>query len=371
MVIYSNHAMAIPTRIKGEGTVRDSKKGDDQEKCTTSSRIIEYLCVLALVGMFSSANYASYFCLPSATPLVSFKEYVMSEEAGIEGNSSALQAKVGEYIMWSNEEAYYNECRARFLNNLTWGQPLRPYVEKVTAKHYARAWSPDVAIIPTLATYDESNLTDMPRDMLMANGTGTLSQPYIIKSAHTWGGIASVQNDTFRCFRGCFFLKEELPESRGGAPLPLNMNTAEYILRQLQYDMERDHSVHGEMQYHNIMPRIMVEEMLDMSKISDVAYWYTSGGQPIFVSIECPFEEGDIPYNHARKTYSPDFVELPVYEDNPICHGREVKKPKMWDRMHKIAKQLGSHLQDYVVRIDLYSSDDDVFFRYVTCTKFR
>jgi len=351
-------------RFRGGDAEQDKTNEDEKETRTTGSRVFEYLSLLAVVGLINCARNASYACLPSVTTFESEMQFMMSDETGEEGNSSPIREEDREYIMWSNEEAYYNECRAKFLNNLTWGLPLRPYVEKVTAKDYARAWSPDVTIVPTLATYDESNLTDLPRHMLM-DGSSPLPQPYVIKSAHSWGGIAGIQDDTYRCFRGCFLLYEKLPRSRGGHPLPLNGHTAAFVERQLKYDMGRDHSIHGEMQYRNITPRIMVEEMLDMSKITDVAYWYTAGGQPIIASIECPHEEGDDPYNHMRKTYSPDFVELPVYEDNPICHGREVKKPKMWDQMHKIAKDLGSHLRDYVVRIDLYSSDDEVFFRYV------
>jgi len=86
-----------------------------------------------------------------------------------------------EFVMWNNEEAYFNECRKHFLYNETWGKSLRPLVDKIRAKKIAAAWSPSVTIVPTLAFYDETNITELDYEAMQS-----LPQPYIIKPAHRY-----------------------------------------------------------------------------------------------------------------------------------------------------------------------------------------
>jgi len=84
-----------------------------------------------------------------------------------------------EFVMWNNEETYFNECREHFLHNETWGRPLRPFVDKVQVKDIVPAWSPSVSIIPTLAIYDPTNVTEFDFEAMQS-----LTQPYMIKPAH-------------------------------------------------------------------------------------------------------------------------------------------------------------------------------------------
>jgi len=300
----------------------------------------------ALVGLSSYANV-----------VLSPKHRTADSSGGLrvivgDGAEQAGAEKQEEYVMWSNEEAFFNECRAHFLHNVTWGKPLNQFVEKVEAKKLAAAWSPSVKVIPTLAFYDPSNITDFTYEAMMR-----LPQPYIIKPAHSWGGIAGVKDDEYHCFRGCFKIRDFITES-----VTLNEYSAHLAQEQMQTDLQRDHSVaHGEMQYYNVPPRIIVEEQLDMEHIRDVTYWYTADGQPIFVSMECNEE-------HGRNIYNTDFVQLPVRLSKPPCLGVDVKKPKTWDLMHKIATELGRHLKGYNVRIDLYASEEEVFFSEFTFT---
>jgi len=263
-----------------------------------------------------------------------------------------------EYVMWSPEESYFNECRRTFLNNITWGEPLKLYVEKVFAKHIVKAWSPSIKLVPTLAFYDQSNISEFDLGAMKR-----LPQPYIIKPAHSWGGIAGVQQNTYNCFRGCFTIRDKL-----SGPAPLDEKTAELAQKQMRKDLTRDHSVaHGEMQYFNVTPRILVEAQLDLVQAKDVTKWYMVNGQPIYISMECPDK---VDRNSGRAMYTADFRQLPVRRHKPPCQGKWTEKPKTWDLMRKIAVEIGSHLMGYVTRVDLYSDDikGEVYFSELTFT---
>jgi len=271
-----------------------------------------------------------------------------------------------EYIMWSNDEAYFNECRARMLFNETWAKPLGPLVEKVEAKEFARAWSPSVSIVPTYAFYDESNITDLTLDVM--TGNSSLSQPYVIKSGHRSGGVAVVQNNTYRCFKGCGRSVGELVVGKRGfgkyaTPIPLDDEVSSRALKLLQEELNRTYGIRqGEFQYRDIPHRIIVEEALPMERTMDVTHWYVANGIPILAGMECTSLTAIHQEDRKRNIYSPNFVELPVEIRAPRCAGFPVKKPKTWELMYEVAKELGSHLHGYVVRIDLYASDDRVYF---------
>jgi hypothetical protein len=251
-----------------------------------------------------------------------------------------------EFIMWSEDNTYFNFCAEHYIGNLTWGEPLAPLVDKLKVKEIARGWSSSVKIVPTITNFNQRNVSNFTLDTLTS-----LPQPYIIKPTHTSGGVVIVQNDTYRCIKG-------FCDNRATPLGPKAMKKAKKLLH---FNLNRDFSKsYGEMQYKFVPHRIIVEEALPMHKFRDVTYWYLVDGQPIFVSLECT----DDP--KKRVFLSSRFQRLPMRLKKEIC-SENVEKPKTWERMWKIAKELGRHIPG-VVRLDLYADEADVYFSEFTFT---
>ena len=99
-------------------------------------------------------------------------------------SESKIAINLDHYVMWSKDEAYFKECKTNFIRNDTWGKLHAPYVDKIEAKEIlARANVPELKIIPTLATFDKSNLSEYSLQFMQS-----LPQPYIIKASHVSGG---------------------------------------------------------------------------------------------------------------------------------------------------------------------------------------
>jgi hypothetical protein len=45
------------------------------------------------------------------------------------------------------------------LGNEEWGKTVAPLDDKITAKEFARQWSPSVQIVPTLTHFDAQNMS--------------------------------------------------------------------------------------------------------------------------------------------------------------------------------------------------------------------
>jgi len=200
-------------------------------------------------------------------------------------------SETNEYIMWSDEEAYFHECRTSFMHNETWAKPLGPLVEKVEAKEIARRWSDSVSIIPTLAVYDASNISDLTLGAMLDNKT--LPQPYIIKSGHRSGGVAIVRNNTYKCFKGCGkaslgdYAKGKPGFGKYAEPVAINGKIANLARQMAADELNRTYGIRqGELQYRDIARNIIIEEALDMTKTMDVTHWYVSGGIPLFAGME-------------------------------------------------------------------------------------
>jgi hypothetical protein len=70
-------------------------------------------------------------------------------------------SKQQEFVLCSQRETYFEDCRQTMLRNATWGAERAPLVDKIQAKHWAREWSRSVQIVPTLAIFDETNISSL------------------------------------------------------------------------------------------------------------------------------------------------------------------------------------------------------------------
>jgi len=196
----------------------------------------------------------------------------------------------------------------------------------------------------------------------MRLSTETVFHAYpLVSGQHSSGGIAAVKDGTYHCFKGCWRLKEFLPNH----PVPLTREVAELANWQMGIDVNKQYLDFGELQYRDVPRRILVEQQLNMEEIKDVTQWYIANGRPIFASMECPSQLDTYQEDRRRTIRSPSFAELPdAKDDAPPCDGggSGIPKPKMWDRMRKVAEEVAPYLGARVTRVDLYASDAQVFF---------
>jgi hypothetical protein len=227
------------------------------------------------------------------------------------------------------------------LRNTTWGAARSPFVDKIEAKHWAREWSRSVAIIPTLAFFDETNISSLfSMDTLQR-----LPQPYAVKAAHLSGGVALVQNDTYQIVKN--YRNIAAKTSR----MPLLSTQAERFHRQLvNVTMGASYAAnHGETQYVTVPRRILVEHAVDMSRFRDVTNWFMVNGTPIFVTMACDIGDPD-----HRGWFSARFGPLPMRLISPGCNTTTTgppRRPDSWNKMRTTAMELARHVPG-MVRVD-------------------
>jgi hypothetical protein len=267
-----------------------------------------------------------------------------------------------EFVLWSQRETYYRDCRRTILRNETWGAARTSLVDKIQAKYYARKWSRAVQIVPTLAIFDATNISSLvDMDTLLRQ---RYPQPFVIKPAHVSGGIAIVRNDTYqivKSYRNIVTETSRMPllwstthvDGGGGG----DNNAARCHQQLINVTMLATYSDnHGEMQYQNVPHRMLIEPALDMNRFRDVTYWYMVNGTPIFVSMECTVGDnsGDAATAAAaqrRAFFTAQFRPLlSMRLTHPRCTTVPVR-PKSWNAMRTIAMELSRHVPD-VVRVD-------------------
>jgi hypothetical protein len=257
---------------------------------------------------------------------------------GVRRSSRASDNAVKEYVLWSRRETYFADCRQTMLRNTTWGAERAPFVDKIQAKHLTREWSSSVAIIPTLATYDETNISSL----VSMDTLKRLPQPFVIKAAHLSGGVAVVRNDTYQ------IVKNYRNIVANTSRMPLRSAKAKRFHRRLvNVSMGASYALnHGEMQYANVPRRMLVEQALNMSQFLDVTYWYMAHGTPIFASLECTIGDPD-----HRSWLSARFGALPMVSPGCTTATGTPRRPHSWGKMRTIAMELTRHIPG-VVRVD-------------------
>ena len=274
-------------------------------------------------------------------------------------------------ITQSKDQTYTGDCKKRYLNNVTWGKSVAEFVDKVAAKEVVRRFNvPWLKIIPTIAFYNDANISSFTLDVFeelnMGNGA-------IIKPAHSSGGVASIYNGTYHCFKKC----KKLDYDNNGKAIskkrePMKrehiagQESEAFLLARQMMEMElKDlyHKAETETQYQFIPRGIIVEERLPVETMMEY-HWWVVNGHPVFVCLRCS-TAGE---SRAGSYYTSQFRQLNIkMEGLPPCSA-DMEQPKTWNRMVQMVKTLSQKLPKGIIRIDLYASEKDIYFSEFTYT---
>lgn len=249
---------------------------------------------------------------------------------------------------------YTGDCKNRYLYNQTWGKSAARYVDKHLAKDVVRSMNvPDLKIPRTLAYLTDENVTQVFTKEFFQNLSDIGGA--VIKPAHTSGGVGQVVDGTYQCFKKC--KKEKLRIM----PLEPGYHAAR---QNLMTDLANlYHKAYIETQYQYLDRGILVEERLPIQNMMEY-HWWVVRGHPIFVCLRCKSRG-----QPAGSYYSTRYERLRIkMEGLPQCSST-MAKPKTWDRMVAMVQELGQQIEEVgIVRIDLYASDEDIYFSEFTFT---
>lgn len=158
--------------------------------------------------------------------------------------------------------------------------------------------------------------------------------PIVIKTNHDSGGVFIIDN------------------------LDVNLdNIVTDIMERLKF---KHGSILNEKWYADIEPKILIEKKLigDTSDYKFHVFKKKDGNYNIVLQIDL-----DRDGNHTRTLYDEHFNWLPFSIEKPCIYNR-LKKPKNFDLMLEIAKQLATPFS--YVRVDLYNIDGNIYFGELT-----
>ena len=228
-------------------------------------------CLYLLLGVFLMCAVLYPLILSGSSRVT--REYVQAAaQAADEGVPEIeVTSATSGYIMWSDNESWSHYCTRNILGNITWAKEIAPFVDKITAKDLVRDMGSSVKIIPTLAEFDNTSISNFSLEAMQQ-----LPDPFIMKPTHVSGGAARVYNGTYECFKFC------LKPARDISPRKLGPDSYEVAIQQLRHDLSKNYSSHkGEMQYSLIPHRVIVEKHLP-SKHIDPVLWFVIDGHPLF-----------------------------------------------------------------------------------------
>ena len=199
---------------------------------------------------------------------------------------------------------------------------------QLTDKFLVREWVKDKIgekyLVPLLGVYDSFDEIDFSK----------LPEKFVIKCNHDSGSAYVCENKD-------------------------NVNIKSL---KLQYDfyLKRDFSLCTfETHYHNIKPRILIEQYLEKD-INDYKFLCFHG------KIYYVWVDFDRFTNHKRNIYD---LNWNLQEFNQMCYGNylnEFNKPNNFDEMIEIVKKLCEGFDQ--VRVDLYDVDGQIYFGEMTFT---
>ncbi|KAL7517745.1 hypothetical protein ACHAWX_002640 [Stephanocyclus meneghinianus] len=292
------------------------------------------LCMLAILQVARGSNIRSRA-----------RDIVHNDEPFFDNN---------DYVLWSKNDTYFQWCRTHHINNYTWGKALSKLVDKAEVKSIVKAMGVKGLDIPqTYAIYNSQNISEFTVDAMHR-----IPQPFIIKPTHASGGVSRVKNNTYTCLKRC----------KGPSNLTGERAVTE-IIKAANASFSTDYSTYrNELQYKDLPHQIIVEEdvLVDGVK-TDVSYWYSANGQPLFVSIQCnPTEGNRLGTTTSRAFVNIKFERLDLQLHRAPCRGG-LTKPKNWDQQVAVARRLARHVPG-IVRIDLYAGNDRIIFSEFTFT---
>ncbi len=204
-------------------------------------------------------------------------------------------------------------------------------VDKITAKEYVKeVLGTDENIVKNYGTYDSFKEIDF----------NSLPNKFVIKCNHDSGGLVVV-NDKSK----------------------LDLNKAE---KKINKSLKRNfYYTCREWIYKNIKPRILVEEYLENEEEHDLIDYkfFCFDGIPKFIYVSKGLS------NHSTATidfYDMDFKKLPFGRKDYRHEEKEMAKPKNFEEMIRIAKELSKGVD--FVRVDLYNIAGKVYFSELTFT---
>lgn len=142
------------------------------------------------------------------------------------------------------------------------------------------------------------------------------------------------------------------------------------IIKQLNRWIKINFSYHAlEPQYQSIVPKIIVEKLLeDNGNLIDYRF-FCFNGEPkfLYVSVDGEFDENGVSDKIVRKIYLDfEWNELPYGNENLKKLDKLPTKPSNLDEMLSIAKKLSRDIP--FVRVDLYNLNGKIYFGEMTFT---
>ena len=264
---------------------------------------------------------------------------------------------------FTEDMTFHGECRTRQLFNDTWGESIAPFVDKVGSKLLVERMETSVKIVPNIAIYDSTNISDFTPEVMRALPDA------IIKPAQGTGHTARLWNQTYSCFKNCKCHFKKCKKTNGTIDIPWRKRQQNLIaahahaLKSMNFTLENvPDSILAAMepQYKYVPRRVVVEEHLPMETMKEY-HWWTVNGQPVFACVRC--DQGG---RRLGSYFSTSFHELEIGSFMDKCI--DLAKPKTWNRMLSIVKKMGENIPG-VVCIDLYANDEDVYFSEFTFTR--
>lgn len=204
--------------------------------------------------------------------------------------------------------------------------------DKINVREYVKDKGLDKYLTKLYKVYnnvDEINLAELP-------------DKFVIKTTHSSGGVAVVNSkDTIDDYK-LEHIKEVLNES----------------MKNNLYEVNR------EWQYKNLIPKIMVEELIEGNgpELNDYKF-FCFNGKVEYVYVARGISTGDLSY--YIDFYDKDWNWLDVRRVGHKNYGK-IDKPKNFEEMKNIAEKLSKDFDH--VRVDLYNENGRIYFGELTFT---
>lgn len=200
-------------------------------------------------------------------------------------------------------------------------------VDKYEVKNYIKKSLGNEYVVPTIGVYKKFEEIDFSK----------LPQKFVIKCTHDSGGIVICKDkDTL-----------DIEEAR----------------KKIKKSLNNNYYYHGrEWPYKNVEPRIIIEELLEDKKNTDLKdykfFCFNGKVKMLFIASnrhgkgETYFDFFDEKYNHLNFTNG--------HENAPVMP----KKPKNFELMKELAEKVSKNLNH--ARIDFYEVNEKIYFGEIT-----
>ncbi len=199
-------------------------------------------------------------------------------------------------------------------------------VDKYEVKKYIASIIGEKYIIPTIGIYDNFDDIDFKK----------LPNQFVIKCTHDSGGVIICKDKSK-------FNQKHVKKK------------IEKLLKKNFYYVGR------EWPYKNVQPRIIIEEYMEDKKTKELRDYkfFCFNGIPKFMFLATDRQINQTKFNF----YDMNFKLLPFTQGHPNDF-RKISKPKKFDEMVELSKQLSKNIPH--VRVDFYEINGNVYFGEMT-----